>query len=275
MKTSCYGQTNLAAIELKGDKAGHFLQGQLSCDVTLLKDNHAQLAAYCTPKGRVIATLHVVKTSTNFLLLLDSELCEDTAKRLSRFAKLSKVSVESRLEPVYAVYGACPLGGLIQYHGIQLVFSKSTIPPDLKAESDGDHHWQNFHFTSKLPQVTQATSETFTPHDISLEKVGGVSFTKGCYVGQEVIARMQHLGKPKKQLYQAASKSDSAILPGDLIKSDEKSVGTVINAYQENEAWRLLISLQKSAVSETLILENHNESITLMVSDENSNHQQT
>lgn len=175
-------------ITINGADAEKFLQGMLTCDVTKITDTPT-MAASCNRKGRVIANFWLHKTGEQFKLKLPASIAESLIKHLKKFVFISKVqfSVEESAE-------------LIDF--AQLI-------------------------EKKTPLILPETSGEFTPQMLNLEKLGGVSFTKGCYLGQEIVARTEHLGKLKRHLHKIElEKSQHA---GDELIKNNEVIGRIVN----------------------------------------------
>lgn len=173
----------LSTLKLSGIKTQEFLQGQLTCDLRLLT-LHGQysLAACCDHKGRMLANFWVMKWETDFLLILPENMIEITKNHLQKYAVFSKVTLSVGSHPEAMTDVAALFKNRIE-KGIVILQPK--------------------------------TSLLFTPQMINLQKLGGVSFEKGCYVGQEIIARTEHLGTLKRHLHRLEINSDTPLAPGD------------------------------------------------------------
>jgi tRNA-modifying protein YgfZ len=213
-------------IRARGADAASFLHSQLTQDITHLDSARARLAGYCTAKGRLLATFVVWRVADDEILLACSaDLLPTTLKRLSMFVlrakcKLTDASAEL---PLYGVAGAsasarfgasaavawqCVAQGaarlirLPDADGIARFLwaaGADTPPPPLPALSLDDWKW--LEVRSGVARVTAATVEKFVPQMLNLELLGGVSFHKGCYPGQEVVARSQYRGTLKRRTY--------------------------------------------------------------------------
>lgn len=196
--------TVLSIIEVTGEDAVSFLQGQLTQDVALWTDaQQVRRAAWCNVKGRVWATFYIWKITGGFRLLLAADLAEKTLKRLRMFVLRAKVNLtwleqtlwfSSSTQPVLSVNATgdqvCLLAVGTQHFGI--VFEAApTVPPMLD--------WDTAHIQAGIAWVSQVSSEQFVPQAVNFELVGGVNFRKGCYPGQEVVARSQYLGKLRRR----------------------------------------------------------------------------
>lgn len=173
-----------ATIRASGPDAAEFLQGQLTNDVRLLEKKEHILAAWCTPKGRVIAIVTLRKDDEDYLLTLPSELADDVVKRLTMFRFRARVTLGIE-------------------HGIA------------PAAVEG------------LPFVGREQTEKYTPHMLNLDLLDAVSFDKGCYTGQEIVARTHYRGATKRRTLRF--ECDGPVCVGDKVSDGERDVGEVIN----------------------------------------------
>ena len=217
--------TQLGIIRATGEDAVKFLQGQLTQDIALLDLTQARLAAFCNAKGRMQASFVVFKRSQEEVLLVCSrDILAATLKRLSMFvmrakAKLSDASDEFQL---YGVVGDAlnkialdtrPAWEKLDIDGANLVFLYPGVglaralyctPTDMAApqgESIAQETWNWLEVQSGIAMISQPTYEFFVPQMLNYESVGGVNFKKGCYPGQEIVARSQFRGTLKRRAY--------------------------------------------------------------------------
>ena len=259
--TSLLALDGLGLIRATGVEARSFLQGQLSNDSQLLSPTQGQLSGYCSPKGRLLAVFTVMQLGADdFALALPLSLVAPTLKRLKMFVLRSKLTlsdVGSELPALGLMGEAAPaalaaLGfavpdtayGTAQHQGAQLLRRPGPVPRfelraapdqlaalqlalDLPAASTDD--WALAEVLAATPQVQPETSEHFVPQTINLDTAGGVSFTKGCYPGQEIVARVHYLGRVKQRLRLAQA---STPLPAGtmLLDAESHSVGEVMAA---------------------------------------------
>src|SRR5262245_1870146 len=246
-----------------GADARAFLHGQLSCDVEGLPAGAAVYGAYCTAKGRVLANFLLWSEAGAFFLLLPRTLVPGIRKRLQMFVLRSKVVLEDRSddaamlgvagpaapEALAALVNAVPSAPLrlahagdvtaIAIHGGRFV----VVAPVARAPNLWDRLaaalmpvgapcWEWLEIASGLPWITAATQDQFVPQMANLELIGGVNFRKGCYPGQEIVARMQYLGQPKRRLFLAHVDADTSPVPGEALVADgaDQAAGTVVNA---------------------------------------------
>lgn len=210
---------HLAAIEIAGADAARFLHGQLSNDVLNLADGQSQLTSFNTPKGRVVAILRLLRDSEHFFAVLPRELAAPLLERLGRYVLRAKVSLRLSSELVPCEAPGAP-------HRI-LVCTRPATPaaPDSAAVAE---EWKHGNIAAGIPQIYAATSEVFVAQMLNLDRVEGISFTKGCYTGQEIIARTQNLGRIKRRMLRFATASDPPLAPGDTVALDGFGSSTVI-----------------------------------------------
>ena len=186
-------------ILVSGDDAFDFLQAQLTNDLRLLESQAQLLAAWCNPKGRVICIMHVSRSDAAYQLVLPAELADSVLKRLTMFRFRSRVEFET---------GPASAGDL----GI------AGAPAD----------WLRDNLRAGRPEVWQAQSEQFTPHMLNLDLLGAISLDKGCYPGQEIVARTHYRGATKRRTHRFAA--TQPVSPADRVSDGERDVGEVLNA---------------------------------------------
>lgn len=250
---------DLAVISASGADALAFLQAQLSNDLRALQEGHSQLAGYCTPKGRMLALFRVIRRAETYLLLLPGEIAEGVLKRLRMFVLRSKVL----LEDVTENYLALGVSGRPAAFGFELPAAPDTGTwtedlglvrlPDQRerylalasrdrmaelwpalsgaAQLVGPDGWRLLDVRAALPQVYKQTQESFVPQMANLDLVNGISFTKGCYPGQEIVARMHYLGNLKRRMYRFELRGDDVPAPGSEVRDESGALaGEVVMA---------------------------------------------
>jgi len=253
---------HLGLIECTGDDAKNFLQNQLTSNINHLTAESAQHSAWCTAKGRMQASFVLYRVESGFQALLSSDLVTATLKRLQIFVLRSKVKL-AELSTVHEVIGlsgpqaeaalknaglpvpaadlktvAFDEGKVIRLDAKRwLIVVASTAAPEFwkrlaeKARPVGTPVWYWLDVQAGVPLVTEATKEAFVPQMANYDKIGGVSFNKGCYPGQEIVARTRYLGKVKRHLYRV--RADQAMKAGDILCSPENpetACGMIANA---------------------------------------------
>ena len=251
-------------LYVSGQDAINFLQNQLTNDLASLDEHHAQLSGYCAANGRLLATVLLWKSGESILMLMPHSLLAAFQKRLQMFVLRAKVQLEDVSSTQVAIGLGIPqqlrldLAGL-PAHALELSASLNgqliRMPdavgltrylwvgpqvdaPELWAKvasqvsvtSPAAWHWTQIQ--AGLPQILEPTREKFVPQMVNFELLGGVNFRKGCYPGQEIVARSQYLGKLKRRM-QLASTNATMALPGTEIFSDAdpgQPCGMVVNA---------------------------------------------
>jgi folate-binding protein YgfZ len=272
--------TSLAALRVTGSDAEAFLQGQLTSDVAALAPGASQYSAWCSPKGRVLANFLLRRfDGAAFELLLPAVLLAPIRKRLGMFVLRSKVVLEDAstmsvrigiggpMAPrcAEAVAGTAPpihrsaalaggaLLGLVGNRFVAIVPPESATPLwdrlTQHAQPAGFSCWQWLAVRAGVPVVLPPTQDLFIPQMLNWEIVGGVSFKKGCYTGQEIVARTQHLGSVKERTM-LAHVDAAPPTPGTRVFSErfgEQACGTVINAAPAPEAGSDLLAVMQTA----------------------------
>ncbi len=216
---------DFSLLSVTGADAATFLQGQVTCDVVNLPPRQAGLGAFCSPKGRVISTFIIWRRMEDFVLLVPADLAMPLLERLSRYVLRAKVEL-SVLTDQYAVgiivsaqsdlpenYPAKPWAAseeTLCLPAIDGVRRWLTIRCEGAVEPTVLAGWQSQDICLGWPWLTLATSEHYIPQSLNLDKLGAVSFNKGCYTGQEIVARTHYLGKAKRSLFIARTNCDSA-----------------------------------------------------------------
>ena len=254
--------SQLGVIAFRGEEAATFLQGQLTNDLRALHADGAQWNGYCSPKGRLLGNFLMWRQGEDYCLQLSGDILPGVLKRLSMFILRAKVqgrdaSDESvRLvvagpqaaDAVRAAMGGAPetamhsvateAGLVVRVGADKFVLS---IAPDRaaavwqvlrqSATPAGAPVWDWLRLSAGIPMIVAATQEQFVPQMVNLEAIGGVSFQKGCYPGQEIVARSQYLGKLKRRMFLAHVDAEAA--PGDSLYSADlagQATGTVVNS---------------------------------------------
>lgn len=262
--------TDLGLIALTGPESASFLHNQLTNDVEHLGLGEARLAGYCSPKGRLMATFLMWRDDESIFLQLPREIQPPLQKRLSMFVLRAKTKLsdateaparqvllglgggmaEAVLQTWFDVLPAAPfskiehaLGTLIRvadafgaprYQWLTSAETAAVAAPVLadKLHVGGNDAWRLSEIHAGVPQITAATQEQFVPQMVNLELLGGVNFKKGCYPGQEIVARSQYLGKLKRRTA-LVTVADPAVAAGsELFSSADPSqpCGMVVNA---------------------------------------------
>lgn len=260
----------LGVIRAHGEEAAKFLHGQLTNDFSLLGLSEARLAGFCSPKGRLLASFVGFKRAHDDILLVCSrDLLPAVLKRLSMFVLRAKLKLSDASE-AFQVRGlagtdaaASPwrkTDGTDGSHTITLhpaagqgralwIAPAETTVPALPALSDA--RWDWLEVMSGVARVSQPVVEAFVPQMLNHESVGGVNFKKGCYPGQEVVARSQFRGTLKRRAYLVAADAPLAAGQDVFHSSDaEQPCGSVaLAAAHPDGGWNAIVSMQTSAAA--------------------------
>ena len=212
--------THLGVLRFTGADALPFLQGQVSNDTQRLTENTPLLAAYSTAQGRVLALIYLLPHSSGVIAILPREILGATLQRMRKFILRAKVRIEDAGDSlaVAGYVGVMPPqsnGGYTEMDGVGVapvghdksrywfIGAAEKFPPTTDAAQAKriEDEWRLADIRAGLPQIYAATSEAFVAQMLNLDLLDGISFTKGCYTGQEIIARTQHLGRIKRRLF--------------------------------------------------------------------------
>lgn len=265
-------------LAVRGADAGKFLQGQLTCNINYLSDSQASLGARCTQKGRMQSSFRILLEGDGVLLAMASELLEPQLADLKKYAVFSKSKLTDE-SAAWVRFGLEHGDAALASLGLELPRENDAVvrnagliairvsadraelwtPADqanaIKAKlvaalPEGElNQWLLGQIRAGIGQVMPTTRELFIPQMLNLQAVGGVSFKKGCYTGQEIVARMQYLGKLKRRLYRVQLDASELPEPGTPLfaPSHSSAIGEVVIAARAAEKIELLAVLQAEA----------------------------
>jgi folate-binding protein YgfZ len=239
------GPQGLGVLAMRGPDAAGFLQGQLSADIEKLSAGASTLAGLHNPQGRVIALLALVRSAPEeFFAVLPRELAPAVAQRLRKYVLRAKVTLEDLSESVQVFGSAAPAPGFIDlaWGTRRLLLVPRERAVELTPGSGQTlESWQQADIHEGLPQVYAATSEAFVAQMLNLDLLGAIDFDKGCYTGQEVIARAHYRGRVKRRLQRWRQTDRASLKPGDAVRSmDGKTLAVVRVAEDETNGVDLL-----------------------------------
>jgi len=254
-------------ISVYGDDAEAFLQGQSTNDVRNVNENTSQLSAFCNQKGRVITNFRLFKCKDTYYLRLPIDMIEDTLRRLKIYVLRAKVTLENATNNFASIGYAGPnteseLTNLkldtpenidevttnndlciikipgphprFEIYGDLDSIKKLWSGLDVRAAPIGTSPWQLLDIHSGIVTIRPETAEQFVPQMLNLQLINSVSFKKGCFTGQEIVARMQYLGKLKRRMYRAHCGKDIKPNPGEKLFStssnNQQACGEIINS---------------------------------------------
>jgi folate-binding protein YgfZ len=279
---------DLGLISASGEDAATFLHSQLTNDIEHMGNAEARLAAYCSPKGRMLASLLIWKTSDGFMLQLPRQIQAAVQKRLQMYVLRSKV----KLTDASSLFAPMGLAGETALQVLENRFDN--IPVQAYAKVDGTHgtlirlpdagklpryqwiasneiaqnvwaelagslkpvgttFWRLGDIKAAIPVITQPTQDQFVPQMINFEAIGGINFKKGCYPGQEIVARTQYLGKLKRRMLPASVPSNQAKAGMEVFSSADPAqpCGMIVNAEPSGpDQADCLVEIKRAALEE-------------------------
>ncbi|HRY14706.1 MAG: folate-binding protein YgfZ [Candidatus Competibacteraceae bacterium] len=270
---SCSELSCLGLIAVEGAEAEQFLQGQLTCDVRQATPDHSLLGAFCSPKGRALACFRLFRRGETLYLELPQELVEPTLTRLRKYVLRTKVTLQDASDALvrFGVAGPHAEALLIARLGVlpdvvnhvihtpsrdgsdlTIIRVPATITPRFAVYGSlsamqtlwtslgrevtftGGQPWRLLNMLAGIPTIYPETVEMFVPQMMNLEILDGISFKKGCYTGQEVVARTHYLGKLKRRMYLGRVESENLPRPGDSLFSPQadasQGAGRIVDA---------------------------------------------
>lgn len=254
--------TGTGLIAVRGAGAAAFLQSQLTSDIAGMTLPRTQYSGYCSPKGRLIATFLVWRRDDEFLLQLPDTLRESVRERLTKYVLRAQVQIASAPQPLFGVWGndamrvLSSFAGRLPEHNHEAVDSPqqcvTRLPVDRylvlvpaeraeavraslrsTASAQAESAWAALDIEAGIPVITETAQDQYVPQMVNLDLIGAVSYTKGCYPGQEIVARMHYLGRLKQRMYRVRVSGAADPLPGDPLFSaafgPEQASGALLN----------------------------------------------
>jgi folate-binding protein YgfZ len=267
-------------IAVHGSDAATFLQSQLSNDISTLDAGHSQLSAFCTPKGRMLGLMRIFRVDDGYYLRLPADTLEAVLQRLRMYVLRANVTLEDASDnflrigvsgtdadgEIASATGACPDAiNAVAHAGPLTVIRVPGVEPrfevyasslksarslwdalNVRGAPVGEAAWRLLEIRAGLPAVFAANSEQFVPQMANLQLVDGVSFRKGCYPGQEIVARMQYLGTLKRRMYLGRIAQDEPVPPGTALfagADGEQPVGRIVDAQAHPDSGLLALAV--------------------------------
>ena len=217
--------TNYSLLRITGEKAATFLQGQLTCDVLKLSEKDTQLGAFCNYQGRVLATFWLILQDGLFYMILPEEVVEATREVLHKYAVFSKVAIENVTDDFAIKAEVSPA---VKFH----------LSPPNEGEIDAEFKQQLIE--AEIPMIYSPTIAHFTPHMLNLPALGAVSFDKGCYVGQEIVARTEYRGTVKRRLQKFSGEEKLSLEIGEKTPAQD---GDVVSYYHPDSGGTVYLAV--------------------------------
>ncbi|WP_223669522.1 CAF17-like 4Fe-4S cluster assembly/insertion protein YgfZ [Kangiella shandongensis] len=282
---------NYGIIQVSGEDSLKLLQGQLTCDMNDVNDEQASLGGLCNVKGRLHSVFYVMKFEQHYLMLLPKDTLQHSLDTLSKYAAFFQTELVDASKD-YELWGHTQKAqgnnvtdmevlSVTNHNGIydihlnslfnaSILISRKDRAGELVEMLTGTtladkNAWDYIELQAHLPIFSSTSIEKHLPANIGLPQVGGVSFDKGCYTGQEIVARMHYRGKLK--IHSVLTSTDSSVELAELTKvynSNDKKVGELIRTTVFDGKTYCLISLNDSALEEELVIGDDKINIKLL-----------
>jgi tRNA-modifying protein YgfZ len=261
--------SEFGAISLSGEEQSKYLQGQVTCDVNSSTESNLLVGAHCDAKGKVFSVFRLINRSSAHLLLQPTASIEGSLKELKKFGVFAKVTIDKTedlsfialigkqashllqqefaqvpdsLTPVVQI-GSTSLvylcGDQPRYIIIDEPVTITALREKLALPTYSQSIWDLLEITQGFPILTASTSGHYVPQMLNLQAINGISFTKGCYLGQETVARMQYLGKNKRALFCLNAQLEQPFQPDDVIEKqlgeNWRKAGDILAHYQADD----------------------------------------
>lgn len=261
--------TDTGIIRIEGADAPTFLHNQFTNDLRLVNEQHSQLSSYCSPKGRILALFRIFKQGDSYYMVMPKAVIEPTLKRLRMFVMMSKVTLTdisnemghlglSGPESATLLKGATAalpgeVDGVARHDGVTIIRTPGPQPRfelfgpreqlaalhqalSAHASEADSGSWELLDIHAGIPAIHPQNVDAFVPQMVNLQAINALNFKKGCYPGQEIVARMQYLGKLKRRMYLAHTGAATQPQPGATLfgpsneQGEERKCGAVVTA---------------------------------------------
>lgn len=285
-----------SAISLSGEEQSKYLQGQITCDVNDSTQNSLLHGAHCDAKGKVFSTFRLINRLSEHLLLQPKSSLNASLVELKKFGVFAKVSIaETSSLTFYAIVGEhaaevlektfkqvpCSLTPVVQSNSTTLVYIPGQLNRYLIIDETEEIEsimsqfnlpvytqpiWEMLEINEGFPIISESAIKEYVPQMLNLQAINGISFTKGCYLGQETVARMQYLGKNKRALFSLSGKAENEVIAGDILEKQMgenwRKAGGVIACYQADNGKIYLQAVLASDIEadQTLRIKNNEQS---------------
>ncbi len=287
--------TNFSAISLQGEDQSKYLQGQVTCDVTSSSAESLLLGAHCDAKGKVFSVFRLINRLSAHLLVQPKDSISNSLKELKKFGVFAKVSIEEveNLNFIALVgeqanillqqkFSQVPdsLSPVIQVGSSTLVYLAGSVPRYIVIDENkaiktlmtalalpvySQEVWDLLEITHGFPILPADNNASYVPQMLNLQAINGISFTKGCYLGQETVARMQYLGKNKRALFTLQAQLDKSLQADDILEKqlgdNWRKAGDILASYQASDGSCLIQA----------VLNNDGEQPNIRIASQNAN----
>ena len=275
-------QQDIGILRVSGLDSKKFLQGQTTCDMNKLSQDNGLYGAICSIKGRIISSFYIVQSNDDVLMVMAKDLVEKTLLHLKKYAVFFKTELIDEQDN-FAVYTKLAAKKIEadsnvtsniftttkENETITLTVSNKPLevqwliaPTNQTAIEEKNQELATLAVLAARPLINLEQSETILPQWLNMQSTGGISFTKGCYTGQEIVARMQYKGKSKKQLALVTWQGNLDTTK-DIVDGQGKSIGQIFAAthIQETHYAQIILNIEPSEIEQLLL---DNQKITLL-----------
>jgi len=274
-------------LAIRGEDAAKFLQGYVTCDVDKVTPGVWQMGAFCNLQGRMLSSFLIVNTGSEYLLKMDRELVATTHDFLRKYliffkAETADVSSDYRLTGIAgpaakriieSLFSSCPSAEQphCSHDGAELILlhqdserfelwisgqQEAELKQALPVVSDNADRWTWFDIQQGIGWVSPETSEKFVPQMMNFQLIDAIDFDKGCYLGQEIVARMEYRGQLKRQMYRGLVSAEEKPPAGAVVNNQAgSSAGSIVSAVAMDEGYELLAVLQQGDDSQLFFLD--------------------
>lgn len=269
--------SHLGIIEVSGEDAQAFLQGQFTNDVRQVSSEKTQFTAWCNAKGRVLATFYLYKRENAFYLILPQDNITAVLRRLAMYVLRSKVKLREITDETHAIGLSGDFGkklgfpdqknSVIYQNNMTILCLSGNAPKWILIASTeklqsftqtldksiipvGKPVWELLEILDGIPQISLSTTDAFTPHMLNLQLIEGVNFKKGCYSGQEIVSRTQYLGKVKRRIYLAKIATNCPKVGEILTVEGEENTAQIVNVAPHPDGFCYVLAVISNAAVE-------------------------
>ncbi|PHR82231.1 MAG: tRNA-modifying protein YgfZ [Colwellia sp.] len=279
---------NYSAISLKGEEQTNYLQGQVTCDVNSSNDDNLLIGAHCNAKGKVFSVFRLINRNSAHLLIQPKASLGGSISELKKFGVFAKVDITAKDELSFFALVGEQATNILQKHFNQapdsltpvvqsntttlvyiagkqarylLIDESPMLENIISTLNQPIYHstlWSLLEINEGFPQLSDVSSGEYIPQMINLQAINGISFTKGCYLGQETVARMQYLGKNKRALYSLKTQLTQPLESDDVIEKqlgeNWRKAGDILATYQADNGHCYLQAVLSSELDDSTAL---------------------
>jgi len=268
---------HLSVIKVSGDDADEFLQGQMTQSTEVINEDLLHLTSFCNPQGRVVATALIQSWNEHYYLILSSDLIDDLIAWLSRYILRSKVIIGKEEINIYGIgdyeknnFDKSNIQSSNQSLKVLSIDKNRSIflshnDKEEQFQTISKEDWITQDIKSGLPLINKINTIKYIPQMLNLDKLNAISFSKGCYTGQEVVARVQHRGKIKQRMYKLAIDVNVLLDEKSEIVNIDKKVGSILVSHLNKNKCMALAVINCSAIKDNLTVEGHKIKIEKLV----------